>query len=78
MYHEDIADFIHALMNSQAVTIYHSGSEMSALSVISVIDPDGGVRELFMREFTALIRSDGEVSSRNLRETAWWLEEYGI
>lgn len=78
MYHEDIADFIRALMNSRAVTIYHSGSEMSALSVISVIDPDGGVRELFMREFTALIRSDGEVSSRNLRETAWWFEEHGI
>lgn len=78
MYHEDIADFIRALMNTREVTIYHSGSEISTLSVISVVDVDGSERELFMREFTALIRSDGEVSSRNIRETSWWLANNNI
>lgn len=78
MYHEDTADLIRALMNVWSVTIYHPGSEISPLSVMSVMDCDGTIREMFMREFTALTRDDGEVSSRNLRESAWWLQQNNI
>lgn len=75
----DIAvDFIRVVMQSGEVVISHQGPDLSKLSVISCRNEDGDIREFFMRDLTALIRSDGEVSDYNLRDTIWWLKQLQI
>lgn len=78
MYHEDATEFFRALFGSEEVTIYLEWSELSELAVISCADWDGITRELFMREFVWLIRSDGGVSKKNIRESLWWLKGNNI